>query len=815
MAQPTWVTGTGSLGTIPEGKFYRVPLEAYDPDFPTDTDKIKYVKVSGNLPNGIQISTSGVIEGTPVSFVQGVPSPVSKNVTSKFSIRVYTEKNVNGTLFVDKLNDRTFTITVTGQDIPEFVTPSGNLGSYFDGQLVNKQIEFNDQDPDDTVTVDLVSGNLPPGVSVNSTGLIHGYIKPLTDVNSAIAGWENEEWDSQPLQFNTGTISKNYEFTLRISDGVEFNLRTFSIFVGITTADSTAYTVDTDIISADTITRAPFIANYTQELGSFKHNNFFSHQFNGRDYNNDILNYSYTGSLPSGLSLDTDTGFLYGTLNDVGLVDETHNFTIKVYKKENVLSSNSFNFSIKILGDVNTGVTWNTDSNLGTITNGAISHLSVSAVAESSITLLYRIKQGNGYSKLPQGLALTSTGNIIGRVVYQTFRLFDHNITSDSDTQVNTNLTTVDTAGVNEITFDGNTTTFDKKFTFTIEAYSANNQVSTFKTFNVTVDNKIKVPVQELEINALLSQEDRLLVDALITDNNIFDSSLMYRLDDPYFGVTKDVSYTHAYGLSPECVKNYVSSLERNHYNKNITLGSIKTARALNSDGSVKYEVIYSDIIDNINGVSSVVDSEYGLVYPNSLDNMRNEVIHKVGQHSSDLPEWMVSKQTNGTILGFTPAWVIAYTLPGQSKTITYNINKIYGTQLNKINFNADRYTLKAQFTKNWDLVDQKWLPTVETTFDVYNHGTSASSTEVNTDSNTITCDLVNPKTTETTFDNRSCRFIGVRANTADITTKTADTILITADNGIKDSKTSYKITGEYDEYLMFPMRDIINTKQI
>ncbi len=41
MAQPTWVTEPGSLGTIPESRFYRVSLEAFDPDFPADPTKVK------------------------------------------------------------------------------------------------------------------------------------------------------------------------------------------------------------------------------------------------------------------------------------------------------------------------------------------------------------------------------------------------------------------------------------------------------------------------------------------------------------------------------------------------------------------------------------------------------------------------------------------------------------------------------------------------------------------------------------------------------------------------------------------------------
>jgi hypothetical protein len=838
MAQPSWVTGSGSLGTIPEGKFYRANLEAYDPDFPSDSTKVKYIKISGSLPQGIHINNNGIIEGTPVASVQGIPVSVSENVTSKFSIRVYTETIVNDVVAIESLSDRTFTITITGQDAPEFVTPSGDLGSYFDGQLINKQIEFTDTDPSDTATVSISSGGLPPGVSINSSGLIYGYIKPMIKIDDAIAGWENTGWDSNPLQFNTGTVSRNYQFTLKITDGTDYNLRTFSFYVGVTTVDSTAYTSDSDAIRADTITRAPFIQNYIEDLGTFTHNNYFSHQFQGVDYNNDILHYAegtidtvdstlttvdlttitadHTTLFPNGLELDVDTGFLHGTLSNIGLTEREYNFSVTVYKKENVLSSNTFNFKIKIVGDVNVGVTWNTDTNLGTINNGDISAFNIDATSLVGTSLKYRLKSGGSYNKLPQGLSISPYGNIIGRVSYQMFGLIDYNITSDSDTTIDTNLINTDVNGVNTIILDGGNTTVDSKFTFTVEAYSANLQISTFKTFDIEVNRKYNVPTHDLHIDALISQSDRVTIDSLLQNQDIIKEELLYRSDDPYYGVSSNVTYVHAYGLSPETMKTYAESLEHNHYNKRLVLGEVKTAQALNAVGDILYEVVYSDIIDNMKTIPQSVSTIFGDVYPNSLDNMRNRVIDKTGQVSTELPTWMLSKQPNGNILGFTTAWVIAYTLPGQSNSVAYNISRKFGNTLNKINFVADRYTLQAQFTQNWDAEDQRWYPTDITSFDIYNHGISADSVDTSADvaDVDITADLTNASTIETTFDKRSCVFIGVRANKADITTKTSDTISISADNGSKGVSTTFLNTDKYNKYLLFPKQDIINTKQ-
>jgi hypothetical protein len=175
-----------------------------------------------------------------------------------------------------------------------------------------------------------------------------------------------------------------------------------------------------------------------------------------------------------------------------------------------------------------------------------------------------------------------------------------------------------------------------------------------------------------------------------------------------------------------------VSSLNLNHYWKNLILGEIKTARAVDpATGQVIYEVVYSEVIDDLvnnSGESAnksvnlpyVVPVDTQTVYPNALVDMRNQVIDVVGQESNILPLWMLSKQINGQVLGFTPAWVIAYTNPGQSGQIAYNIKSHFGNQLNLVDFEVDRYELDNLLTKNWDRATQHWIPTPATltTFD-------------------------------------------------------------------------------------------------
>ena len=125
------------------------------------------------------------------------------------------------------------------------------------------------------------------------------------------------------------------------------------------------------------------------------------------------------------------------------------------------------------------------------------------------------------------------------------------------------------------------------------------------------------------------------------------------------------------------------------------------------------------DIVDPADG-STVINS----VYPNSLVNMRDQVIDVVGQVSSKLPLWMTSAQSNGQVLGFTPAWVLCYTKPDRSQQIAYYLQTQFGQQLNKVDFKVDRYVLDRELSRNWDTVTQDWTPTPSlTTFDRFDSG--------------------------------------------------------------------------------------------
>ena len=334
MAQPVWETPAGSLGVVPESIFYQQNLSAYD----TEGGDVFFEVIAGSLPEGVQCTQNGVIVGTPLATtsLQGVPVAVNQDVTSKFTVRAYTDTVPR------RIKDRTFTLTITGNDVPEFITPSGSLGSFYDGDRLNIQIEYTNNDPDETVVVRLAGGQLPGGVTVSSTGLISGYIEPYPNVTET-PGYDLTPIYTLPYDFVISSISKNYQFTLEVTDGKTSNLRTFQFFVydrSTLSADTTEITADVTTVTADETTeRRPFIINADPSyLGTVRGDNYYAYQFIGTDYDTPNLKYAINvnegAGLPPGLELDPNSGWYYGYIPDQGVTEVLYSFNVVTYQDE-------------------------------------------------------------------------------------------------------------------------------------------------------------------------------------------------------------------------------------------------------------------------------------------------------------------------------------------------------------------------------------------------------------------------------------------------------------------------------------------------
>jgi hypothetical protein len=238
-------------------------------------------------------------------------------------------------------------------------------------------------------------------------------------------------------------------------------------------------------------------------------------------------------------------------------------------------------------------------------------------------------------------------------------------------------------------------------------------------------------------------------------------------------------------------------------------------------------------------------------VYPNSLINMRDQVIDVVGQISNTLPLWMICKQANGQTLGFTPAWVIAYAKPGRGEQLAYYIGQNFIDRLNVIDFEVDRYELDNLLTRNWNRAEQQWgyddssvvpHPPSMTTFDLIGlpifSATTAYQTGQVVEYQTIVGDVRINKIyrciqdttagilpTDTDYWDQNGQNIGSWINDSDaITTWEDDYFTLsnwtyatppgtTFDGGSLQFTApvdEYSNTNAYDKYLVFPRRNIL-----
>lgn len=766
MAAPVWETEAGDLGKIQEAEFYDFQLLCRDPDvddISSVSPGITFTLQSGSLPSGVRLTRSGKCEGYPSceTFVAGVPTNVGQDVTSRFVVRATSSDGI--------VDDRTFELTVVGQDDPLILTAGGLLGTYRDGDWVSHQISATDADPDDELTFSILSGTVPDGVTINSSGLLSGYIEPVP-LLSGTPGFDNDDngFDVNSFDFRTLAENKNYEFQVAVTDGKSTVAQTYSLYVyaGNTfTADTTILTADMSgypLTADQTALRPPVLLTPSSDIGIVTHDNYFAFQFEGRDFDGDPIEYSlgvgatqgYDNDggfdsevngfdqgdleLPPGLTIDSDTGWLYGYIPSQAATQTDYTFAIRVLKKNNNdYRSDWVFFTMTIVGDIRKIINWQTDNDMGTIRVGEISTLAIKATNTIGKNLSYRLKPGST-SKLPQGLRLNSDGLIVGRPSFKTMMFDGGTTTFDANSLI-----------INE-------TTFERIFTFTVEVYDADGDISAFRTFTITIDPGKFVSHENLWFKAYPKVSQREIWESLIQSPDDFPSEAIYRKTDYWYGIQSDIRFIATTGLNPSTATEMISAMAKNHYNKRVALGPLKKARAVRN-GVVQYEVVYAEIIDreenarkkstslsidfyanhNTNWSNPILvsdtngytgdtdiittnDTDQHVFYPNSFKNMNQRFLNEIGQlELESLPLWMRSKQEDGTILGFTPAVVIAYVNPGYADRIIFNINRRTDIDLKKIEFIVDRYIWDNDMSVNYDKDNNEWNETTETTFDL------------------------------------------------------------------------------------------------
>jgi hypothetical protein len=298
-----WNTPAGDLGVINERELQNISIRATSTVGP-----ITFELISGSFPRGLRLSSlSNVVGSETRGTITGSAGEVKRFTTSRFVIRASDG--------ID-LEDRTFSLSVDGSDIPEWLTREGflNVGpakAYFvlDNSEVNFQLEATDTDLTigDTLEFFLVpqGGELPPGLTLSSSGLISGFtdpifaleyngilsggydtapldVIPLDFVESRSNGFDSYFYDNVTYDYNEPSrvprrISRIYNFVVSISDGINSVNRLFKIYVvteEFLQADNSIVQVDTNLFQADSASDRNPLWITESNLGRFRANNY-------------------------------------------------------------------------------------------------------------------------------------------------------------------------------------------------------------------------------------------------------------------------------------------------------------------------------------------------------------------------------------------------------------------------------------------------------------------------------------------------------------------------------------------------------------
>lgn len=730
-AVPSFTTTPGSIATILDSTWFEFPIQYNNP---ISTNPVSIRKIGGLLPPGLEINEFGLIRGYAdppvinVSRPQVITFVVATSETNNtltclstadflpgrpviFSGTVFGNITAGTTYYIKSIIDgTTFTVSYTagGSTVP-MVDAVGYMTSTLPG----------------------VSSGQPTNRSYSFALKLESPLGSATQIYSILVKNQNtpisQDGPGLPPNTRPPSILNTRPETYNIADNVE----NYGYYVLPPLSEGNTY--------------PPTTPAY---IGKFASDNKFEFRILGHDFDGNKLQYNFSG-LQLGLVGDPNTGWITG--NPIISDNSISEFSFDVYVNKDIypsIVSDTFTFSFKITNDITGDVDWITPENLGIVYNGITSIKKVEAV--SDVALQYRVVDGT----LPPNLTLLPSGELSGIVAFQP----------------------------TETTQNPNTTT---EFTFAIEAFSPKYPaVGSTRTFTLSVYQEFGRPFDTLYCKCTPSIQDRNIIASLLNNTSLIPDNYLYRADDPYFGKAESVIYEHAFGIYANQLDAYMAAIrEKNHYWRNLTLGEIKTAIARDeTTGEIIYEVVYSEVVDNLvnynqtdvysNGSQSNLINPQGqsvskevywprpiplflgpwytsetdiytsyegensppptyytsrtpgyarILYPNSLPNMRQQVVDVLGQDYNYklLPLWMTSQQRNGSTLGFTPAWVIAYCKPGTTtlngKTVSYaeyiqyqiqnNWKTEYGTPqaLNNINFKIDRFTVSKSATYNFD----------------------------------------------------------------------------------------------------------------
>lgn len=387
---------------------------------------------------------------------------------------------------------------------------------------------------------------------------------------------------------------------------------------------------------------------------------------------------------------------------------------------EKATSSSEKTFSVDLIGEIDSSIEWISDRFVGEIKPNQPSRLFLKANS-----LLYGGRVGYELvsGNLPPGLSLLGTGVIEGKIK----QFGDSNgpgLTRfyERDSSIDDSTGSFDYFS----SWDGRSTSFDKEFIFSVKARDGANFAESIREFQIRVITDNNKTFANLYLKALQPKNKRLQWFDFITNSNIFRPDEIYRYGDVNYGVQNEIKILIYAGVESVEAVNYVQAMSRNHYNKRIKFGNIKSAKAKDPvTQQTIYEAIYVEIVDeyekNGKSISEKIelsdtieskilisydaikvdsdipfasDSDHQRIFPNSIKNMRKRIA-AIGERDREfLPLWMRSIQDGGIAeTGYVKALTLCYCLPGFSAGIISRINSS-GFDFKTLDFEADRYLI-------------------------------------------------------------------------------------------------------------------------
>jgi hypothetical protein len=735
--------------------------------------------ISGSLPTGVSMSSTGLLSGTPLG-----------NQSYKFVVRAsITQAGITA------IADRTFYLNVVGN--APIVNFTVTLPDQYDVVEYSYQVVAVDIDIQDQLTYRIVSGSLPRSLTMSSSGLISGLI--------------------------TRQLSKRFTFTVAVTDGTYTETQNYILTV---------------INRPSTISVAPIILNRAGDIGTFRVEDQFSHKIDGSlDGIKESTGLTYSlvsGTLPPGLSLRSNTGWIDGFLDESNfppLGKTTYTFSIRVANGSTVGQTKTFSITIDSDAILNALSSWNVPAELGSLRLGSISRFDINPYAAGPARM-FRIKPtanlitsnsdaldggswtGYCYSgstwtnttynttdvAAPNGTftatklvrdsstvcggggawgLIWSSGNVTLGVTYTISMwvyaptiingcLFGFNDNWGGTFNITPTWTRVTYTGVltdpgnglrgfqfimpagsgtayfwgaqleagsfarpyaswptgtrepglppnlllrsnglitGRVSFLGTNSTPSNLvgvYTFTAEMINYRGAVIGTKEF--TIRTLYQAPYEKIYLQAFPRLPQRKKLTEFLNDSSIIPKSYVYRLEDANFGIVSDFKLLGLTGLRPTDAEYYVAAMVKNHLRKAAYIREFRlaVARDLVTTRPI-YEVIYGILEDNkqlayetvtlqrsskhplkIN--NTVIDASYGgiisadqqsvvKVFPNSFDNMRSAMGRSLAFAATDvLPEWATSLQADGVTVGYSNVLPLVYVQVGRGEEILDNI---------------------------------------------------------------------------------------------------------------------------------------------